>query len=462
MLDAALRFAEKSRRHYVDELSKLVSVPSCSFPGFPASELVRSAKAVGELFRKVGLEHVQFLTIGKSHPYVYADWMHAPGKPTVLLYAHHDVQPVGDLKKWKSPPYKATQRGGRLFGRGTADDKAGIIVHAGSIAAYLKTAGKLPLNVKLLIEGEEEVGSETQPDFLKKYAGLLKADVLVIADTGNYETGKPSMTTSLRGLVAADVTVSACKQSLHSGMWGGPLPDPVQALAKMLATLSDDGGFIAIKGMYDDVKPLNRIEKESFKSLRYTDALYRMQAGLLPGVDIVGGKASPCEKMWRLPAISVNAIAASSKKDCANIVNDSAWCRVGIRTVPDMSEMKAFRLLSAHLKKKAPWGVKVDIRLVTAGHWWGTDPSDEVFQAAGRALTKGYGKKAAYIGTGGSIPFVGPFSKALGGAPALLIGVEDPFSNPHSENESLDLGDLQKSIRSSIYLYDELAGLKRK
>ncbi|HAH06691.1 MAG TPA: dipeptidase [Elusimicrobia bacterium] len=462
MLDAALRFTDKNRRHFVDELSKLVAVPSCAFPGFPPAELTRSAKAVAELFRKVALEHVQLLSVGKSFPYVYADWLHAPGKPTVLLYAHHDVQPVGDLKKWKSPPFKATARQGRLYGRGSADDKAGIVVHAASIAAYLKTAGKLPLNVKLIIEGEEEVGSETQPEFLKKYAKLLKADVLVIADSGNHKTGVPSMTTSLRGLVNADVTVSSCRQSLHSGMWGGPVPDPVLALSKMLASLSDEKGFIAIPGIYRDVKPLNKVEKESYASLGYTDAVYRKQAGMLPGVSIIGGKASPCHKMWRLPSVSVNAIVASSKKDCANIINDSAWCRVGVRTVPNMSEEKVFKMLAAHLKKHAPWGVKVEVRKVTAGPWWGTDPSDEVFQAAGRALTKGYGKKAAYIGTGGSIPFVGPFSKALGGAPALLVGVEDPFSNAHSENESLDLGDLQKAIRSSIHMYEELSKLKRK
>ncbi|MBI5244070.1 MAG: M20/M25/M40 family metallo-hydrolase [Elusimicrobia bacterium] len=459
MLDAALRHAEKSRERYVSELAKLVAVPSCSFPGFPPEELVRSAKGVADLFRRSGLEHVQLLKVAKSHPYVYADWLRAPGKPTVLLYAHHDVQPVGNEKKWKSPPYRATRRGGRLFGRGAADDKAGILVHAASIEAYLKTAGSLPLNVKLLIEGDEEVGSDNQPLFLKRYAGLLKADVLVIADSGNHKTGVPSMTTSLRGLVAVDVTVRSIRQSLHSGIWGGPVPDPVIALSKMIASLSGPKGGIAIKGIYDDVRPLNKVEKESYASLRYTEALYRSQAGMLPGVDIIGGKASPPEKMWRLPSVSVNAIAASSRKDCANIINDGVWCRIGVRTVPDMDEGKALRLLIGHLKKNAPWGVKVEIRKVASGHWWGTDPLGKVFQAAGRALSKGYGRRAVYIGTGGSIPFVGPFSKALGGAPALLIGVEDPYSNAHSENESLDLADLQKAIRSSVHLYDELARL---
>jgi len=460
MLNAALRHAASSRKRYVAELSRLVAVPSCSFPGFPRAELNRSAKAVADLFRRAGLQHVQMLSIGEAPPYVYADWLHAPGKPTVLLYAHHDVQPVGDEDKWKSPPYRAEERKGRLYGRGAGDDKAGIIVHAASIEAYLKTAGRLPLNVKLLIEGEEEVGSDNQPAFLKRYAKLLSADVLVIADSGNFETGLPSMTTSLRGLVAADVTVSSCAQSLHSGMWGGPIPDPVLALSKMLATLIDGKGLIAIRGMYDDVRPLNKIEKESYASLRYGDALYRKQAGMLGGVEVIGGKASAPEKLWRLPSISVNAIQASSRKDCANIINASAWCRVGIRTVPDMSEEKAFRLLAAHLEARAPWGVKVEIVKSTSGHWWGTDPSDEVFQAARRALSKGYGKKAVYIGTGGSIPFVGPFSKALGGAPALLIGVEDPYSAAHSENESVDLGDLQKAILSSVHLYGELAALE--
>jgi acetylornithine deacetylase/succinyl-diaminopimelate desuccinylase-like protein len=458
MIDEAIRHAEEGRSRFVSRLGSLISIPSCSFAGFPRQELQRSAEAVAGLLREAGLENVQLLSAGEAPPYVYGDWLRAPGKPTVLLYAHHDVQPAGDEGKWKSPPHQPCEREGRLYGRGSADDKAGIVVHAASIESYLKTSGRLPVNVKVIIEGEEESGSASIDAFLKKYAGLLKADLLVIADSGNYATGVPTITTSLRGLVSVDVEVCSARQSLHSGSWGGPVPDPVQALARMIASLSDKNGRIAIPGIYDGVRPLSSIERKSFASLRYGDALYRRQAGVLPGVHLIGGKASALEKMWRLPSLSVNAIEASSRKGAANVVNDKAWCRIGVRTVPDMDGGKVRRLLCAHLKKNAPWGVKVSITPVALGPWWGTDPSGAALQSAARAMRKGYGKDAVFIGAGGSIGFVKPFCKAIGGAPALLVGVEDPLSNAHSENESVDLSDLQKSIVSSIHLYSELAG----
>lgn len=454
---AALRYGEQNGKRFVADLSELVAVPSCSFAGFPAAEVKRSADAVAAYLRRAGLENVEILTLPGAHPYVYADWLHAPGKPTVLLYAHHDVQPPGRLELWKSPPFVATERGGRLYGRGSADDKAGIVVHGAAIESWLKTAGALPLNVKVIIEGEEEIGSEHLEEFLKLYADKMKADAMVLTDTGNYDVGIPSITTSLRGIVSLDVTVRTADHPLHSGMWGGPLPDPVLALTKMLAALTDSQGKIAIPGIYKGVKPLGALEKKSYRSLGYSDKEFRKQAQVLPGVSLVGGKAGALEKMWRLPAISVNAIQASSRKDVANIVNEAAWCHVGIRIVPDMDPKKVGRLLMDHLKKHAPWGVKVEFTNVHLSPWWTTDPEGPAFQAAHRAMTKGFGREAVFMGSGGSIPFVGPFAKVLGGVPALLIGVEDPYTNPHSENESLHLGDFAKSIASSIHLYEELA-----
>ncbi|MFA6093723.1 MAG: M20/M25/M40 family metallo-hydrolase [Elusimicrobiota bacterium] len=457
MIKNALRYAEKHQEQAVRELCELVKIPSCSFPGFPPAELTRAAHAVCGLMKKSGLEHVRFLQVPGAPPYVYADWLHASGKPTLLLYAHYDVQPVGNVKKWKSPPYKPTVRAGRLFGRGTADDKAGAVIHAASVAAYLKTCGRLPLNVKILIEGEEECGGSHLSGLLKRFKSLLRSDVLVIADSGNAETGLPSLTTSLRGLVAMDVEVSALDHSLHSGMWGGPLPDPVQALSKMIASLSLPDGRIAIPGIHKGIRPLNALEKKSYASLRYSDGLLRKQAAMLSGTKIIGGKATALEKMWRLPSVSVNAIQASSRKEVSNVVNGSVWCRMGIRTVPDMDNARVLRLFKAHLLKNAPWGVKVSFSNEGTGPWWTTDSDSKLFCSARKALSAGYGREAVCVGTGGSIPFVGELSEAFGGAPALLIGVEDPASNPHSENESLDLGDLKKAVRASVRLYDELS-----
>ncbi len=461
-LRSPLRWCDARRKTFVDDLSRLARIPSCSFPGHPPAEVERSAKAVAAYLKRCGLRQVQILRLPGVHPYVYGERLGLPGAPTLLLYAHHDVQPVGRLNLWKSPPYVPTLRAGRLWGRGTADDKAGIVVHGAAISAWLATAGKLPLNVKVLIEGEEEIGSENLERFLKKYRRLLSADAMVLTDTGNYDTGVPSVTTSLRGIVAFDLTVRTADHPLHSGMWGGPLPDPVIALSKMLATLTDAQGRLAIPALWKDVKRPNAVEARSYASLGYSDAKYRRETQLLPGVRIVGGKSSAVVKMWREPAVSVNAIEASSRKLVSNVICESAWAHVGVRIVPDMDPKKTVRLVQAHLKKAAPWGVKVEFGHATAAGWWLTDPAGPAFAAAKRALSAGYGREACFIGTGGSIGFVEPFAKALGGVPALLIGVEDPYSNPHSENESLHLGDFQKAIRSSVILYAELAKALRK
>jgi len=450
-------FANAHFEDFVDQLKQLARIPSVSFPGFPPGEVVRSAEAVAAHLKEMGLENVEILRIEGAHPYVYGDWLHALGAPTLLLYAHHDVQPPGREEIWKSPPFEPTLRDGRLFGRGTADDKAGIVVHTAAIASYLRTVGKLPVNVKLISEGEEEIGSTHLQEFLSKYRSKLQGDAIILTDTGNFDTGIPTITTSLRGIVATEVEVKAMEKPLHSGSWGGPGPDPVLALSKMLASLVDDEGRIAIAGIYDDVLPLTRVEGESLDRLGYTDADYRKQACLLPGVKIVGGPADPQRKMTRIPSISVNAIQASSRKSAANIVNDSAWCKVGIRTVPNMDAARTEALLQDHLRKHAPWGVHVEFHSEQSAPWWTTVPEGPVFEKARASLTRAFGKECVLLGTGGSIPFVGPFAEVLGGAPALLIGVEDPYTNAHAENESVHLGDLQKTILATIYFYEEMA-----
>lgn len=457
MRQKALSFARKNRHRFLEDLKRLVRIPSVSFPGFPPKEVQRSAEAVASLFVARGLENVRLLRIGRAHPYVVGDWLHALGRPTLLLYAHHDVQPPGRQETWKSPPFEPIQRGGRLYGRGSADDKAGVVVHTSAIASYLRTAHRLPLNVKVIAEGEEEIGSEHLGAFLERYASRLQADGMVLTDTNNFDTGLPSLTTSLRGLAAVDVEVRTADHPLHSGMWGGPLPDPVQALCKMVASLSDRQGGIAIPGIYDKVRALTPKERRELQSLRYTDRSFVRQAQVAKGVQVVGGRAMPLVKMWRLPSLSVNAIQSSSRANVANIINATAWCRVGIRIVPEMDPRVTLRRLKGHLKRNAPWGVQVHFSEVVATPWWETRAEGPAFEAAREAMRKGFGQRAVAIGCGGSIPFVGPFSKALGGAPALLVGVEDPYTNAHSENESLHLGDFQKSILSSIHLYQEIA-----
>jgi acetylornithine deacetylase/succinyl-diaminopimelate desuccinylase-like protein len=459
-VDLALSHYEKNAAIYLDELKRLVRIPSVSFPGFPEIEVSRSADAVADLLRRRGFEKVDVLRVDGAHPYVFGERIQDPALPTLLLYAHHDVQPAGELEAWKSPPFDPTERDGRLWGRGAADDKAGILVHAAAVDAWVRGAHAMPLNVKIVVEGEEEIGSEHLTHFIGRYRSKLDADAMVLTDTGNVDVGVPCVTIALRGLVTVDVEVRALEQSLHSGMWGGPVPDPAIALAKILATLADEEGRVAVPGAREGVRPLTRAQRQAIEALPVTADAFRRMARLRPGVPLLGGR-HPLEMNWWEPSVAVNAIQASTRKEARNIINDAAWARVGVRLVPDMDPARVRDALVEHLKASVPWGLELEVEVISAGAPWITDVSHPAFAAAFRALEKGFGRPALAIGCGGSIGFVEPFAKALGGVPALLIGVEDPSTNAHSENESLHLGDFQRAIRSAIHLYAELADVLR-
>ncbi len=460
------RLLERRFDEYLDDLRTLVRIPSVSFPGFPASEVARSAEAVAALLKKRGLENVEILKIPGAHPYVYGERLKAPGKPTLLLYAHHDVQPPGREELWKSPPFEPTLREGpggmRLFARGAADDKAGIIVHTSAIATYLEAAGELPLNVKVVIEGEEETGSEHLSTFLKTYREKLQADVLVLTDTSNFDCGVPALTVALRGLVGVGIEVKAISKTVHSGMWGGPVPDAAMALSKMLAKLVDENGRIAIPGVWEQVRPLSKEEEVELNKIPYDEAEFRKQSGMVPGSEILQEGPNPLSQIWRFPSLTVNALQASSRKQAGNVLNDSAWARVTIRLVPDMDPDKVLHQLESYLRSITPWGLEVQITQDRGSGPWSIDPlanqkNKLAFAAAKSAMREGYGVEPLLMGCGGSIPFVKPFAEALGGAPALLIGVEDPYTNAHGENESLLVSDLKKACLSQIYLFSKIA-----
>lgn len=398
-------------------------------------------------------------TVDDCPPAVLGEWMHAERAPTVLLYAHHDVQPPGYEEHWTSAPFEPVIRGDRLYGRGTADDKAGAVAHAAMIKAWLDAAGALPCNVRVIVEGEEEIGSPHLAAFLAEYADDLASDVMVLADAGNWSVGTPGLTYSLRGLASGDVTVRALEGPVHSGMAGGPVPDPVQALAKALATLVDEHGDIAIPGFWDDVREPSPHERERLAALPVDEERLRAAWGMRDGVELIGGPAvSVYERLWHRPALTVLGFDSHPIEGSSNQIVATAAARISIRLAPGQDPERCTDLLRRHLEANVPWGLEVAFEQDDCVPAWSCEPEGWAFDAAERALTAGFDKAPVRMGVGGTIPFVGPFVQVFGGIPALLLGPADPTSRIHGEDESLHLGDWRSLMRSEALLLAELAG----
>jgi acetylornithine deacetylase/succinyl-diaminopimelate desuccinylase-like protein len=444
----------------VRDLAALVAVPSISTDGEHQKEIDQTASLTCEQMRRAGLQNVEVLRTGNSNPYAYGEWLGAPGKPTVFLYAHHDVQPTNFLDQWLSDPWKLTPRDGRLFGRGAADDKGAITAQLGALAAFLKTAGRLPVNVKMLVEGEEEVGSSNLDTFFHEYRDRIRSDVIVVCDTENIEAGLPSVTYSLRGIVAAVVEIESAKLPVHSGMAGGALADAALALNVVLARLYSPDGKIPIPHFYDRVRPMSDKERRGMQALPADEAQWRKDYGILPGVRFAMEKGlSAYEQTWRRPAVTIIAQEASSIKGASNQVLPKAAAIVSCRIVPDMDPTEVYAQLRDFLTKDPPWGVKVNVRPQGSVAWWMTDPNGPAFEAALAALKAGFQRDPVPIGCGGTIGFVGPLAELFGGAPALLLGIEDPQSNAHAPNESLHEGDFKKLMASLAHLFQNLGEL---
>jgi acetylornithine deacetylase/succinyl-diaminopimelate desuccinylase-like protein len=458
---APLQYLEENFERFIRELSEYTRIPSVSFPGYPLDPMRESAKWTARRMGQAGLENVEILEISGAHPYIYGDWLHAPGAPTLLLYAHHDVQPPGRKEKWASPPFEPTRRDGRLFGRGTADDKAGGMMHLGAIEAYLRTVGKIPVNVRFIIEGEEETGSEHLLDFLRRYAEKLQCDAMVLTDTANLEEGLPSLTYRLRGLVDAVIAVRTLDHAVHSGMWGGPGVDALTVLNQVLGRLWTREGKIGIPGIYEDIVAPSEAEQKKLRVLPFEEKNFLKEMGAVPNFSTAGEKAfSIYERLWCRPTVSILGIDAPRVQETSNQLVDSARAKISMRIVSGMDPKKTLQKLCDFLAADPPYGAEVLVIPGAAGDSWYTEPKGPAFAAAERALKKGFGCDPVYIGCGGSIPFVEPLTKHFGGIPALLMGIEDPSTNAHGENESLSLNDFQKGMRAAVHLYHECRELK--
>jgi acetylornithine deacetylase/succinyl-diaminopimelate desuccinylase-like protein len=455
-VDAAVAAARDDLDAAQRDLEALVRIPSISASDAHRADVDACATSVSQLMLDTGLEAVRELRVGDGHPYVVGEWTHRPDAPTVLLYAHHDVQPAGYADRWSSDPFEPREADGRLFGRGTADDKAGAVAHVAAVRAWLRTAGDLPCNVKVLVEGEEEIGSPGLAGFLAAYADELRSDVLLLADAGNWSVGVPGVTYSLRGLAGVDVSVRALDGPVHSGMAGGAVPDPVLALARMLASLVDEHGDAAFDDCWSDYVAPDAAERARLDALPQNLAGLRRAWGVRGGVELAGDPAvSVFERLWLRPAVTVIGIDGHPIEGSSNQIVAEAAARVSVRVGRGQDPARLNAALCRHLERRVPLGLEVDITALDAVPAWHCDPTGWAFDATTRALRAGFGKDPVFMGVGGTIPFVGPFADAFGGIPALLLGPADPGSRIHGEDESLHLGDWHKLIASEVVLLAE-------
>ncbi|MDC4232932.1 dipeptidase [Actinomyces sp. B33] len=433
----------------LDELAALVALPSISSDPSRAADLEASAQHVRDRFAAAGLE-AEILRVTtpegvEGKPAVVARTPRVEGAPTVLLYAHHDVQPTGDVSRWSSDPFVADIRGDRMYGRGASDDGAGVVVHLGA----LRTLGAdLPVNVVVFIEGEEEIGSPSFTTFLTTHGEKLKADVIVVADSDNWKVGEPAVTTSLRGNCVATVDVTVADHAVHSGMFGGPMLDSVTCAAMLICSMYDDRGGIAIEGLGGT--PTADVD--------WPEDEFRAAAGLLDSVELVGS-GDLAARMWTMPSVSVIGFDARPVDEASNTISPHTRFQVSMRTVPGKDPREAMDALVAHLEAHAPFGARVEVTPEEAGPGYQADLDSPVTALLHEALTEAWGAPSVNIGVGGSIPFISDFQRLFPDAQVVVTGVEDPLTNAHSEDESQSIPDLKAAILAEMLLLTRLPSL---
>ncbi len=431
------------------DLDELIKIPSVSADRGRDAEVRRSAELTAELLRGAGAPDIEILDgIQGGRPAVLARYPAPRGMPTVLLYAHHDVQPTGDEALWESAPFEPTERNGRLYGRGASDDKAGIAAHLAALRVF---KGNPPVGVIVFVEGEEEIGSPTLGPMLERHRDKLKADVIVLADSANPEVGVPAFTTTLRGMCDCIAEVRVLEHPVHSGMFGGATPDALTALCRLLATLHDDKGNVAIEGLVTAPAPEND----------YPEHRFRTEAGLLDGVRLIG-TGSVAERIWSRPSCTVLAIDATPVANASNTLAATARAKISLRLAPGEDAAEGREKLVRHLREKAPWGVQVEVTGGMAASPCTIATEGSVFDAARAAFSAAYGKDVVNVGIGGTIPFIAEFADAFPEAAILVTSAGmDPDSRAHGANESLHLGDFTNACLAEILLLTELATLPR-
>lgn len=427
------------------DLEALTRIPSVSLDSFDQRHVEDSAHAVADLLRAEGLQ-VEIIREG-GRPAVLGHLDGPEGSPTVTLYAHHDVQPPGDDRLWESPAFEPTERGGRLYGRGSADDKAGVMAHVAALRAH---EDQLPVGVTIFVEGEEEIGSDSLLTILERHGDKLRADAIVLADSGNWDIGEPALTTTLRGMVRVVATVTTLDHGVHSGMFGGAVPDAVTVLVRLLASLHDEDGNVTVDGL----------KSGTAADLDYSEQRLREESGLLEGVSLIGS-GSLLTRMWNRPAITTIGVNAPSVETASNTLVPSASAKISMRIAPDEDPMEAFELLKGHLEKHVAWGARLQVDLDDQGPGFAADASGPVYDQARAAFADAWGVEPVDIGVGGSIPFVARFAEKFPDAGILVTGVEDPDARAHGANESLHLGEFEKVCQAEALLLARLGAMPR-
>jgi acetylornithine deacetylase/succinyl-diaminopimelate desuccinylase-like protein len=450
-------FIDSNKQRYIDELKKFLSYPSISTNPENKKDVEECAQYIKGHLEKIGMENVKVYPT-KGHPIVYADWLHAGGnKPTILVYGHYDVQPVDPIELWTSPPFEAEIRGENIFARGSADDKGQVFIHFKALEAHFNQNKSLPVNIKLIIEGEEEIGSMHLEDFINDNKELLKCDAVVISDTAMYSKDIPAIGYALRGLCYMQVEVTGPNRDLHSGQYGGAVENPINALANMITKLKDDKGRILIDGFYDDVVPLTGAEKKEFAKLPFSDDDYKKNLV----VDELFGEEgfTTLERLWARPTLDCNGIWGGFTGEGAKTVLPSkAFAKISMRLVPNQQPPKIEKLFTEFINKIAPKSVKVKVKGLHHGKGAITPIDSKWIKAAFSAMKQGFGKEPVFIREGGSIPIVVSFQEILK-APTVLLGFGLPDENAHSPDEHLNLNNFQKGIITTSIFYNELANL---
>jgi acetylornithine deacetylase/succinyl-diaminopimelate desuccinylase-like protein len=456
MSSSAVQFARQNHPRFLDDLKALLRIPSISTDPEHKDDCRKAAETLLAELKRIGMENAGLIE-GEGHPLVYADWLHAAGKPTVLIYGHYDVQPPDPLDEWLSPPFEPAERNGNIYARGAVDDKGQVVAQVKALESLLVANGSLPINVRVLFEGEEEVGGETIAEYVASKPANLKADFALVSDTELFAPGLPTLCVGLRGMIYTELEVRGAKTDLHSGMYGGAAPNPFISICQIIAKLKDENGHILIPGFYDGIIPPSPEELAAWRSLPFDEEEYRKAE--VGSKQLVGEAGySVLERTWARPTVDVHGIPGGfTGAGAKTVIPAKAVAKVSMRLVPGMTPSKTFALYKSYVEKIAPVGVDVEVRLIHAGDACLIPVNNRYIQAATQALHEVWGKDTVFVRGGGSIPIVGDFDRHLG-LPSVMMGFGLPDDNLHAPNEKFNLKNFELGIVSLIRFLEEVGG----